>query len=417
MRVQLPYGHSQLSTIITQSTVKRVESKQWQVTSPHTLVANALRKPLDSPRLSELARHSQKAVIVTCDKTRGVPSKITLPAILNELKACRMKSEVTVLIATGLHRDETIDDVKERFGRKLTEELQVAIHDSDDEDELVFKGTLPSGSPLYLNRSVVESDLVIIESTVEPHFFAGFTGGSKAILPGVAGTRTVLTNHSWQNIDNSKSRYGNLDNPIRADANAALILLKKKIFALNLILDSQKRIAHVTAGHALESFNRAARKVIQHSRILVKKRPDVVITSNGGYPLDRNLYQCVKGIAVPEQITHDASRIIMVGECADGISHGAFKELLLAGSPSEIYAKLQSADITVRDQWEVQILCRILLKNQIWFVTRRELKTEIERMHMHYASTVEEALNSCNVVKEERILVAPEGPSLILRAA
>jgi nickel-dependent lactate racemase len=378
------------------------------------LVADALRKPLDSPRLSDLARHSQKVIIVTCDKTRGVPSKITLPAILKELG--RIKGEVTVLIATGLHRDETIHDVRERFGRKLWEELRVVIHDSEDDDELVFKGKLPSGTPLYLNRSVVESDLVIIESTVEPHFFAGFTGGSKVILPGVAGTRTVLSNHSWQNIDNPRSRYGNLDNPIREEANAALGLLKKKIFAVNLILDSQKRIAYVTAGHALESFNEAAKKVIQHSRILVKKRPDIVVTSNGGYPLDRNLYQCVKGIAVPEQITHDASRIIMVGECADGISHGAFKEILLAGNPSEIYAKLQSAD-TVRDQWEAQVLCRILLKNQVWFVTRRELKSEIEQMHMHYASTIQEALKSCNVVKGERILVAPEGPSLILTAA
>jgi nickel-dependent lactate racemase len=195
-----------------------------------------------------------------------------------------------------------------------------------------------------------------------------------------------------------------------------LRLLGKKIFALNLILNAQKRIAQVTAGHALESFNMAVKKVIQHSRILVKKQPDVVITSNGGYPLDRNVYQCVKGIAVPEQITHDASRIIMVGECADGISHGAFKELLLAGTPSEIYAKLESAN-TVRDQWEAQVLCRILLKNQVWFVTRRELKSEIERMHMHYASTIQEALKSCNLVEGERVLVAPEGPSLILRAA
>jgi len=236
------------------------------------------------------------------------------------------------------------------------------------------------------------------------------------ILPGVAGTTTVLSNHKWRNIDNPKSRYGNLENPIRTDANAALKLLGKKTFALNLILDSQKRITHVTAGHAVDSFNMAAKKVIEHSRIIVKTQPDVVITSNGGYPLDRNLYQCVKGIAVPEQIIHDKSRIIMAGECADGISHGAFKKLLLAGSPGEIYAKLQSAD-TVRDQWEVQVLCRILLKNQVWFVTRRELKSEIERMHMHYAPTIQEALRSCNVIKEDRVLVAPEGPSLILRAA
>ena len=416
MRVQVPYGRSQLAATISHSKAKYVESKQWKAADPHKRVADALRHPFGSPRLANLAHHSERTVIVTCDKTRGVPSKITLPAILKELKAGGMKGELTVLIATGLHRDETIDDVRERFGRKLTDQLQVIIHDSDDEDELVFKGTLPSGTPLYLNKSVVESDLIIIESTVEPHFFAGFTGGSKVILPGVAGTRTVLCNHNWQNIDNPKSRYGNLDNPIRADSNATLKLLKKKTFAVNLVLDSQKRIVHATAGHPLESFNRTAKKVVQHSRIFVKDRADIVITSNGGYPLDRNLYQCVKGIAAPEQITRDSSRIIMVSECADGVSHGAFKELLLSGSPGEIYAKLQSGD-TVRDQWEAQVLCRILLKNQVWFVTRRELKSEIERMHMHYASTIPEALSSSNATKEDRILVAPEGPSLILKTA
>ena len=379
------------------------------------MVANALRKPLGSPKLSDIARHCSNAVIVTCDKTRGVPSNVTLPLILKELKASGMKNEVKVLIATGLHRGESIDDVRERFGKKLTDELQVIIHDSDDETESVYLGRLPSGTHLYLNRTVVESDLVIIEGTVEPHFFAGFTGGSKVILPGVAGTKTVLDNHSWQNIDSPKSRYGTLDNPIRADGNAALKFLKKT-FALNLILNSQKRIVHATAGNVIESFNAAAKKATQHSRILVKKPLDIVITSNGGYPLDRNLYQCVKGIAVPEEITHDGSRIIMVAECADGISHGAFKELLLTGSPSEIYTKLKSGD-TVRDQWEAQVLCRILLKNQVWFVTRKELRSEIEGMHMHYASTIEEALNSCNVVEGERVLVAPEGPSLILKAA
>ena len=416
MRVQIPYGHSRLSAFIPKSTnAKCVQSKQWNVSQPEKLVANALRKPLGSPRLSDIARHCNSAVIVTCDKTRGVPSKVTLPLILKELKAGGMKGEVKVLIATGLHRDETIDDVRERFGRKLTDELQVMIHNSDDESESVYLGKLPSGTPLYLNRIVVESDLVIIEGTVEPHFFAGFTGGSKVILPGVAATKTVLSNHCWKNIDNHESRYGTLDNPIRADGNAALKFLKNT-FALNLVLNSQKRIVHATAGHAIESFNTVAKKVTQHSRILVKTRPGVVITSNGGYPLDRNLYQCVKGIAAPEEITHHGSRIIMVGECADGISHGAFKKLLLAGSPSEIYAKLKSRD-TVRDQWEAQVLCRILIKNQVWFVTRKELRSEIEGMHMHYASTIEEALNSCNVVQGERILVAPEGPTLILKAA
>ena len=366
--------------------------------------------------MSDIARHCHNAVIVTCDKTRGVPSKITLPLILKELKTGGMKENVEVVIATGLHRGETVEDIRERFGRELSEELQVIIHDSDDETQSVFLGDLPSGTPLYLNRKIVESDLVIVEGTVEPHFFAGFTGGSKVILPGVAGTKTVLGNHSWRNIDDPRSRYGIVNNPVREDANAALKFLRK-VFALNLVLDAKKRIVYATSGHAIESFNMTAKRVTQHSRILVKMRPDVVITTNGGYPLDRNVYQCVKGIAVPEEVTHDGSRIIMVGECADGTSHGAFRDLLLDGTPSEIYARLKSKENTTRDQWEAQILCRILLKNQVWFVTGTALKSEIESMHMHYASTVQEALNSCNLTEGERVLIAPEGPSLILKAA
>jgi nickel-dependent lactate racemase len=415
MMVSLPYGRSLLRGNIPESAVTEiVRPTRWRTTPQLDLVKTALKRPYGLPRLRELARHKHATVIVTCDKTRGVPSKITLPFILEELRAAGLREEaVTILVATGLHKGETIVDVRERFGTELLEEINVSIHDSDDQDQLTYLGDLHSGTPLILNKAVVKSDLVIVESTVEPHFFAGFTGGTKVILPGLAGTETILRNHSWQNIDDPRSRYGIVDNPVRADADEASDYLEKT-FALSLVLDGQRQVVYASSGDIKASFKAAAVATARHCRVQIRDRPDVVVTTNGGYPLDRNVYQCVKGIAVPEEILHDGSRIVMVGECLDGVSHESFQNILTKDLPDVILEKMKRSEVGDRDQWEVQVLCRIMRKCPVWFVTRHELSSQIESMHLRYASTVEEALASARLREGERVLVVPDGPSTIL---
>lgn len=415
MRFSLPYGHSMLSCLVPKSCVACcVSPKKWRTGPRCSPVKAALGHPVGMPRLKQLASHSHSAVIVTCDKTRGLPSRITIPAILRELDSGGLdRDRVEVLVATGLHKGETLSDVKERLGDELVEDLTVHIHNSDDRGQLVFLGRLSSGVPLYLNRAVVESELVVLESTVEPHFFAGLTGGSKVVLPGVAGTETILGNHNWRNIDDSRSRYGVIENPVRFEADESLRHLRKP-FALNLVLDSRKQIVHASSGDTIASFKMTARAVNRHSRVRVTRRPDLVITSNGGYPLDRNVYQCVKGIAVPEQVLHRESKIIMVSECIDGVGHQEFLNLLASDSPSQVYERLRGSQTATTDQWEVQVLCRILRRNPVWFVTRPELSSEIERMHMRYAPTIEEALTSACAGARRHVLVVPQGPSTIL---
>ena len=412
MQVSLPYGRTTITESIDVGAMDFATPKQWRVKPEHEVI-HVLREPI-GPTLPQLARHSRNAVILTCDKTRGLPSHMTIPLILEELAKGDLSTNNTViLVATGLHRDETMSDVKERVGPNIAEDIEVRIHDSDEESELVHLGQLPSGTPLSLNRLVVESDLVILESTVEPHFFAGFTGGSKVILPGVAGTETVLQNHSWDKIDDPKSRYGVLDNPVRADANEALRFLKR-VFSLNLVLDEKKRLIRANSGEPIKSFNQMANAVDDHARVRIRHRPDLVITTNGGYPLDRNLYQCVKGIAVPENVLHSGSRIVMVSECSDGVAHDGFCNIMIRDQPDRLYELLKHSDSASRDQWEAQVLCRILRKNPVWFVTRQELKHDVEAMHMHYAATVREALESAGVRQGESVLVVPQGPSTIL---
>ena len=418
MEVSLPYGQSQLRGQIPDNVhLTNVTSKPWQAESGYQqeLVQAALEKPIGAPRLRELASGKRRVVVVTADKTRGVPSSVTFPLILKELKAGGVsKTSVRLLVATGLHKSESMRDVNERFGDEALEGVDVSIHESDDAQSLVGLGNLRTGTPLWLSKDVLEADLVVVESTVEPHFFAGFTGGSKMILPGLAGTETILHNHSWRNIDDPQSRYGTVNNPVRAEANEAVQHLGR-VFALNVVLDPGKRIVFANCGDLLTSFTSAANEVIKHSMVLVAERPDVVVTSNGGYPLDRNLYQCVKGIAVPEHVLHERSRVIMVGECRDGIAHGSFAELLHSGTPREIYEKLRASEATVCDQWEVQILCRILTHTPVWFVTRGELKGDVEAAHMRYAPTVGEAFESAKLRRGERVLAVPEGPGTMLK--
>jgi len=418
MNVSMPYGRSVLDGQIPENVlVKNVNSKKWRALSERQVVKAALERPMGIQKLRRVARHRSRVVIVTPDRTRGAPSHITFPLILKELRAAGVdKHSVELLVATGLHKGEASVDLKERFGNELLEDMQVIVHDSDDQQQLTSLGKLSSGTPLILNRALVESDLIVVESTIEPHFFAGFTGGSKMILPGLAGTKTILGNHGWRNIDDPRSHYGVIENPVRAEANEALHHLKK-IFALNLVSNNRKRIVYANSGEIMASFTSAAEQVSRHSQIQIAERPDMVITSNGGYPLDRNLYQCIKGIAVPEEIMHERSRIIMVGECSDGAAHTGFMELLRSGTPSEIYERIRTSGTPACDQWQVQILCRILGKNPVWFVTRNELKSEVESAHLHYASTIEEALAAAKLLQGERVLLVPEGPAMILKAA
>ena len=418
MHISLPYGRSFIAGEVPDSvSVEFANPMEWlERQSERELVIAAISHPSGGRRLRELASGVRSAVIVTCDKTRGVPSQITIPFILQELNSTGLHSEhVRLLVATGLHKGETEADVRERIGSKFCD-MEVCVHDSDERDQLSFLGNLSSGTPLYLNRAVVEAELVIIESTVEPHFFAGFTGGSKVILPGAAGSETIIHNHSWRNIDDSRSRYGVACNPIRRDSNEALSFLKKT-FSLDLVLGSDKGIVFASSGNPIHSFNKVAGEVSAHSEIKIISQPNLVITTNGGFPLDRNVYQCVKGISVPEDVLSQDSRIVMVGECIDGTAHGEFRSLLCNGTPDEVYSKLERSDAPVRDQWQVQVLCRILRRNPVWFVTRSELQTDIESMHMHYASTIEEALNSAQLTTGERVLVVPQGPATILHRA
>ena len=263
------------------------------------LVHEALEHPIASPRLRDLAKGKQKVVLVTSDHTRAVPSKITLPILLDEIRQGNPDADITILIATGLHRPTTEEEQRRMFGDAIVDHEKIAINNAFDPDQFVHMGVLPSGADFNVNKLAAECDLLVTEGFIEPHFFAGFSGGRKSILPGICSQETVNENHSYKAISSPYANTGVLEhNPIHEDMLAAAKMVNVQ-FIFNVALDGQKKIIAAWAGD-LEKAHAEGVAFIRKWSQCPSITGDIVVTSNGGYPLDQNLYQSPKAVATAE---------------------------------------------------------------------------------------------------------------------
>ena len=358
-------------------------------------------------------------MVITSDHTRPVPSRLTLPLILKEIREKNKSAKVRILIATGFHRGTTKDEMLEKFGEDLVKNEEFVVHDSRNKDDMVYLGTLPSGARLEINKLAVEADLLIAEGFIEPHFFAGFSGGRKSILPGIASFNSILENHCAELIASSYSRTGILENnPIHEDMLDAAKKAKLS-FILNVVIDSNRKVINAFAGHREKAHIKGC-EFLEKLATVKAKPSDIVITSNGGYPLDQNIYQAVKGMTAGEVACREGGVIIMVAECVDG--HGGegfyrwFKE---SKSPEEVMEKIsrRRRDETLPDQWEAQILSRVLMKHKVIMVTDPKNHKYVEDMFMIPATEIEEALKIAEsmVGKDSSINIIPDGVSVIVR--
>lgn len=378
------------------------------------LVTRALNNPINSATLKEMTKSVKKILIITNDNTRPMPSKITIPAMIRAFSRPPEEYDITLLIATGLHRKMTQDEMIEQFGRETVERYRIVNHEAKEESQLAYCGKLSTGNDLWLNKLVLESDLVLSEGFIEAHFFAGFSGGRKSILPGVSGATTIMNNHRPENIADVHSVGANLDhNPIHAECVEAARMAKLG-FILNVALNKEKKIIGAFAGHPVDAHMKGCEFVKEAMSVKVHST-DIVITSNNGYPLDRNLYQTVKGIDVASRVTADGGVIIMAAQCLDGVGHHCFKELIQSCSSIEELNRKMSAQPSEIDKWQVQILARALKKCTIILINDTMKKDEVESMFLMYAKNMEEAIETALRLKGENasISVMPEGPVVI----
>lgn len=425
VKFNLPYGHKTLPLEIKDEKLAGIlVSKAHDFIREGTeeeVVKRALANPIDSLPLHEIAKNKEKVVIISSDHTRPVPSHITMPILLEEIRKGNPKADITILIATGYHRLTTTAELRNKYGDEIVDKERIVIHNAFEENDMVNMGKLPSGGDFLINKLAVNADLLIAEGFIEPHFFAGFSGGRKSVLPGIASKETVMANHCAEFIAHEKARSGVLDgNPIHKD----MIYAAEKAglsFILNVVIDAEKKIIEAFAGH----FDKAHRAGCEFVRELagVKAVPaEIVITTNGGYPLDQNIYQSVKSMTAAESTCKTDGVIIEVSQCADGHGgEGFYNTFVNSASPQEIMDEIikRPASETVPDQWESQILARILLKHQVIMVTDapREM---VENMFMKWAPDLEAALTMAQQIvnnEQAKITVIPDGVSVIVESS
>lgn len=386
--------------------------------SEEDLVRDALLNPIGSEKLSDLVKGKEKITIITSDHTRPVPSHITMPILLEEIRSTNPEADITILIATGFHRPTTHEELVNKFGEEIVNNEKIIVHKSGVDEDMVELDRLPSGGRLLLNKHAINTDLLISEGFIEPHFFAGFSGGRKSVLPGVASEKTVLANHCSKFIASDYSRTGILDeNPIHKDM-AFAAEQARLAFILNVVIDAEKKIINAFAGDRVKAHAEGCDFVRSLSTI-EGVNADIAITSNGGYPLDQNVYQSVKSMTAAEAAAADDGIIIEVSRCNDG--HGGesfYKTFKEAANPKDIEDRVLQIPMeeTIADQWEIQILARILVRHKVIFVTDPENKQLIEDMHMTYAASLDEALKIAKEIKGEDAKVAfvPDGVSVIV---
>ena len=418
--IPIPYYTSTLNLHVDEENLKAVLTAKMHgfhaEKTQEQLVLDALEHPVGSPRLRELAKDKQKIVIVTSDHTRAVPSKITLPLLLKEIRSGNPQADITILIATGLHRPTTEEEQRRMFGDDIVDHEKIAINNAFDPEQFVELCTLPSGAVFQVNKLAAQCDLLVTEGFVEPHFFAGFSGGRKSILPGVCSERTVNENHSYKAVSHPRSNSGMLkDNPIHADMLCAAKAVNVQ-FIFNVALDGEKKIVAAWAGDLEKAHEAGVAFIRQWSQCPVVTG-DIVVTSNGGYPLDQNLYQSPKAMATAEACAGEDGVIIMCCSCCDGMGGAHFGEILQRGTPDEIdrYLSEIPPQKTIPEQWCAQVCVRVLRKHQVILVTTFLDHDEVRRANMIPASTPDEALEIAYRLKGEHasVVVIPDGVSVL----
>lgn len=421
MTLTFPYGHGTQSLDIEDTRLKGIlvsgihDYKPGK--SPEELVDDALANPIGSPRLSELAKGRNNIVLICSDHTRPVPSKVIVPRMLREIRRGNPEARITILISTGCHRPTTREELETKFGKDIVRDERIVVHDCD-KSPMVSLGTLPSGGELIVNALVADADLVCSEGFIEPHFFAGFSGGRKSILPGVASRKTVMANHCSEFIASECSRTGILKgNPIHKDMIWAARQAKLR-FVCNVVIDSEKKAIYAVAGD-LEKAHEKGCSFLSDLCGAKRRIADIVITTNGGYPLDQNIYQSVKGMTAAEASVRDGGVIIMLAACNDGHGGQSFFDQLagaadLSSAMNEILSR--GRDRTIPDQWEAQILIRILMKASVVLVSEAP-DDMVRAMHMTPAHSLKQAMEIAEaIIGDEKATVTaiPDGVSVMV---
>jgi len=418
MKVELAYGTNGLRvelpgdldvTVIKPSFLPRLKLPELHLT-------RSLREPSGSPPLREMAGPGMKVSIVFSDITRPTPDEFMIGGILRELASVR-GLDITLFNGLGTHRPNTEEELRAMLGPEIAATYRIVQNNAFDPSTQAVVGTTSFGNVVGLNAEFFESDLKILTGFIEPHLFAGFSGGFKAVLPGMAGLESILRNHGARMVGHPKAIWGVMTgNPIWDEIQEMAGYLGRT-FLVNVALNNRREVTGIFAGDVRAAHDEGCAFVAKASMVPVPELYDIVITTNSGYPLDINLYQSVKGMRAAERVVKPGGAIIIATECRDGIpEHGMFGRLLReAGSPQEILDRINRPGFSELDQWAAQVQAIVQVKADVHIYSDGLTDEEIRACHLKPCRSIEATLGGLLDVygRESSICILPEGQQAI----
>jgi nickel-dependent lactate racemase len=417
VRIRLDYGTDGLQVDFPNERITIIEPMaRPAVVDPRATLLQAIRSPMERAPLRELVRSGQKVAISVCDITRAQPRIEMLQALFEEMPHVNAE-DVTILIATGTHRSNTAPELERMLGREILSRYKVINHDSRDASTLTRVGTTSTGVQVFLNRHWLDADIRITTGFVEPHFFAGFSGGPKMVAPGLAGLDTVMTLHDARHIGHPRATWGITEgNPIHDDVREIARMVTVH-FAIDVTLNREQKITAAFAGDVFAEHRAACSYAKETAMQKVPSPFDVVVTTNSGYPLDQNLYQAVKGMSAAAKIIKPGGTIVAAAECRDGLpNHGSYGAVLAsAPNPSALLEMICAPGYAVPDQWQVQIQAQIQTRAQVLVKTTGLDAAQVRAAHFTPIDDVSRAVHDAlgHAGAASTLCVLPQGPQTI----
>jgi nickel-dependent lactate racemase len=419
MRVTLDYGRSGLEVNLPDDRVvgPLTIRPAAPLANPEQAIADALRNPIGSKPLAELAKGHRNACILVCDITRPVPNRLILPPLLQTLEQQGIaRRDILILIATGLHRPNEGAELVEMLGPDIAANYRVENHHGKMLEEHDHLGMTPNGVPVYLDRRYVQADLKITTGLIEPHLMAGYSGGRKVICPGIAALETVKVWHGPRFLEHPKADCGIVEgNPVHQE-NTRIALMAGCDFIVNVCMDGQRRITWVGAGDMIKAWEAGVRFVEQVVKAPVPEPVDVVVTSCAGYPLDTTWYQAVKGLTGALPIVKQGGTIVMAASLSEGLGSPEFQRVMAENPDLKVFRqRILGKDYFIMDQWQLEELAKVVDRCKVKVVSHGLPAETLRRCHAEPAATVEQAVADClaEYGPQARIAVIPKGPYVL----
>ncbi len=415
MKTEFAFGKKGLTVALPEGPQYRLilSRSSGPVADPATAIEVALDAPIGRPPLAQLAAGRKSAAISVCDITRPAPNRVTLPPLLERLhRAGIPKEAVTILIATGLHRQATRDELNAILGPDIAAGYRIANHDARDRAAHRSLGSTRRGTPVFIDERFMAADLHITLGFIEQHLMLGFSGGRKLVAPGVAGEETIRTIHSPRFMREPAATEGSIEgNPLHAEL-LEIAAMAGHDFILDVTMTREREISGVFAGCPVNAHAAGVRFLREHSMERLAEAADAVITSAAGYPLDLTFYQTIKGITAAEHIVKPRGPILLLGECAEGIGSPDFAEKLRAYAGPENYLRAIADTPVVPDQWQLEKLALTERNHKVFFYTPGAPKRELGALADQSYSSVEAAIAAllAALPKDARVALIPEGP-------